>query len=651
MATKKLREIVAKQVSMAIGLTEEQILPLINFPQLMLKKRCGGELSVSVKSLNDIQNPGQVLSDSELIKYAGKVAAKITHPGKYIENIAIDSTHISFKIKPSRFVEYVLGKINSAGQQYGVPRSNEPKKKVIIEYSSPNIAKPFHAGHLRSTVIGQFLTNLHKLLGHQVTSINYLGDWGTQFGILAAGLKKQNQTVFSTRSLFDVYVAANSEAEVNAEFKIKAREIFRKMEDGDEEILSLWREIRDQSVSDYSHTYKHLGIKFDEYSGESKICTAQKITNSYLSFNNRNGTDIIDLSPDGSMSKFVTLARSDGTSLYITRDLAAAIERFKRYEFDNMYYVVDKSQAAQDLTNQLKETNILQKAINGTDIIDLSPDGSMSKFVTLARSDGTSLYITRDLAAAIERFKRYEFDNMYYVVDKSQADHFSGLFQTLSKIGHDWSDRCHHVSFGRVLGMSTRKGNVVFLEDIIEEAKLHMLQNMRASKTTKKFESEVDEEHVAETLGVSAIIVQDLKSKLMSDYRFEWDRALQAKGDTGVFLQYTHARLSSICRKSGVSLNLDADTNLLLEEEAIQLVHHLALFEGAIQTAYTENEASRIVNYLFKLCRLISIANKVLQVKGTPTDLAEARLLLFNHSQDILSTGMKVLGLKPLNKM
>ncbi|XP_071948362.1 probable arginine--tRNA ligase, mitochondrial [Antedon mediterranea] len=580
MATKKLREIVAKQVSMAIGLTEEQILPLINFSQLMLNKRCGGELSVSVKSLNHIQNPGQVLSDSELIKYAGKVAAKITHPGKYIENIAIDSTHISFKIKPSRFVEYVLGEINSAGQQYGIPRSNEPKKKVIIEYSSPNIAKPFHAGHLRSTVIGQFLTNLHKLLGHQVTSINYLGDWGTQFGILAAGLKKQNQTVFSTRSLFDVYVAANSEAEVNAQFKIKAREIFRKMEDGDEEILSLWREIRDQSVSDYSHTYKRLGIKFDEYSGESKY-----------------------------------------------------------------------RQSAQDLTNQLKETNILQKAINGTDIIDLSPDGSMSKFVTLARSDGTSLYITRDLAAAIERFKRYEFDNMYYVVDKSQADHFSGLFQTLSKIGHDWSDRCHHLSFGRVLGMSTRKGNVVFLEDIIEEAKLHMLQNMRASKNTKKFESEVDEEHVAETLGVSAIIVQDFKFKLTSDYRFEWDRALQDNGNTGVFLQYTHARLSSICRKSGVSLNLDADTNLLLEEEAIQLVHHLALFEGAIQTAYTEKEACRIVNYLFKLCRLISIAYKVLRVEGTPTDLAEARLLLFNHSQDILSTGMKVLGLKPLNKM
>ncbi|XP_033104355.1 probable arginine--tRNA ligase, mitochondrial [Anneissia japonica] len=580
MAVSRLRAIVAKQVSVAIGLREEQVLPLIYLPPVS-KKRCGGELSLPIKSLNHLQNPGKKLSKTELKTYASAVANKITC-SKHIENIDVDTAQIHFKINSSEFVQCVLGDINSLGTLYGIPRCNAPKKEVVIEYSSPNIAKPFHAGHLRSTVIGHFLRNLHSLLGHHVTSINYLGDWGVQFGILAAGLKSLNKSSssLSTRELFDVYVKANQEAELNSEFKTQAREIFKDMEDGDDSILHTWQKIRDQSINEYSHTYKRLGIHFDEYSGES------------------------------------------------------------------MY-----TRSAQELINHLHQEKILQKAVNGTDIIDLSPNSTVTNYATLTRSDGTSMYITRDLAAAIDRFKRYQFDNMYYVVDKSQTDHFSKLFQTISKIGYDWSNRCKHVSFGRVLGMSTRKGNVVFLEDIIEEAKAKMLENMRASKTTKSFDSIDEEENVAETLGLSAIIVQDLKARLSSDYTFEWDRAFQSQGDTGVFLQYTHARLSSIHRLSGVSLNPEADTNLLLEEEAIKLVHHLALFEGAIHTAYTELEPRHIVHYLFKLCHLISAANRALQVKGAPREISEARLLLLNYSQQCLCRAMEILGLRPLYRM
>uniref|UniRef100_A0A7N6AI71 Probable arginine--tRNA ligase, mitochondrial n=1 Tax=Anabas testudineus TaxID=64144 RepID=A0A7N6AI71_ANATE len=329
---------------------------------------------------------------------------------------------------------------------------------TLVEYSSPNIAKKFHAGHLRSTVIGNFIANLKQSLGNNVIRMNYLGDWGMQFGLLGAGfgqfgcqekLKKN-----PLQHLFEVYVQVNKEAEHDDGLKQAARDFFRQLEQHESQAVSLWQQFREITVTEYQHVYKRLGVHFDIYSGES-------------------------------------------------------------FHQDQ----------AQEVVQQLQSRGLLKTSEKGTGVVDLSPDRDMSSVSTVLRSDGTTLYITRSVRT-----------------DKSQMNHFHQLFQILLAMGHSWADRCQHVPFGLVQGMKTRTGEVVFLEDVLDEARARMLHNMSQSKTTKEMDNPED---TAEKVGISALIVQDFKGPLQSDYKFDWDRMLQAQGDTGVFLQYTHARLCS----------------------------------------------------------------------------------------------------------
>uniref|UniRef100_A0A674E6N7 Probable arginine--tRNA ligase, mitochondrial n=1 Tax=Salmo trutta TaxID=8032 RepID=A0A674E6N7_SALTR len=358
------------------------------------------------------------------------------------------------------------------------------KGTTVVEFSSPNIAKKFHAGHLRSTIIGNFIANLKESLGNNVIRVNYLGDWGMQFGLLGAGFqlfgcqeKLKNNPL---QHLFDVYVQVNKEAENNEVIGQAAREFFRQLEQQEHQAVLLWKQFREITVEEYQQVYKRLGVHFDIYSGESF-----------------------------------------------------------------------HQQQAQEVVQQLQRQGLLKTTEKGTGVVDLSSAGDMSSYSTVLRSDGTSLYITRsvDLAAAIDRKERYNFDEMIYVTDKSQGIHFQQLFQILLAMGHSWAERCQHVPFGLVQGMKTRLGEVVFLEDVLDEARGRMLRNMSQSKTTKEM---VYPEDTAEKVGISALIVQDFKGPLGSDYKFDWDRILQAQGDTGVFLQYTHARLCRLRLFSGV---------------------------------------------------------------------------------------------------
>lgn len=374
-------------------------------------------------------------------------------------------------------------------------------RKVLIEFSSPNIAKPFHAGHLRSTIIGGFLSRLYSAHGHSVHRVNYLGDWGKQFGLLGVGYQRFGDrdalAADPIRHLFEVYVATNAEVENDRTLDDKARQFFAALEAGSQEETALWQQFRSLSVDSYQNTYARLGIEFDEVAGESMY----------------------------------------------SRGASAAVD-----DISGEQWV------------ETEENNAL--------VADLTAQG-LGK-VLLRKADGATLYITRDIAAARDRYNRHSFDEMLYIAGSPQTLHFRQLFELMRLSGFDWGAACRHVSFGSVQGMSTRRGNVVLLQDILDDARDRMASIAQANPA--KLHSDIDIVSTAEAVGLAAVVVQDLKSRRVKNYTFDWERILKPEGDTGPFLMYTHARLCSIARTSGIGVDRMCDLTLLTEPEALGLV-------------------------------------------------------------------------------
>ena len=450
----------------------------------------------------------------------------------------------------------------------------------MINFSSPNIAKPFHIGHFRSTVIGNFVANINQSVGHQVTRINYLGDWGTQFGILIAGVEKFSGNIppDSLQSLLEVYIKANQLVEADESFAAQAKTAFRKLEEGDKEKVDFWENCRRLTISELEKSYKTLNINFDHYHGES---------------------------------------------MYSKEKSAATIEMMERL---GLLKVVD----------------------DGRKVVELE----RSK-VTVKKSDGSGLYISRDIAAALDRAKRFNFDQMFYVVDNSQGTHFNNLFEILRKLNCEWADSCQHVKFGKILGLSTRKGNIVYLTDILEEATNIMLENQEKSANTRVVGQ--DKLVVAEQVGISALIVNDLRQRRTKDYKFSWERALSDSGDTGVKLQYTHARLTSLLAKCGDISQEETPPHpgdLLTEPCALDLVFIISRYDEVLSSAYHSLEPHQLVLYLFSLCNATSKALKLLPVKtAEELSLARARLMMFSSARRTLSQGLTVLGIRPLDRI
>ncbi|XP_044913763.1 probable arginine--tRNA ligase, mitochondrial isoform X9 [Felis catus] len=445
-----------------------------------------------------------------------------------VSEISTGQGTVNFKINRELLTKTVLQQVIKDGSKYGLNSelfSGLPQKKIVVEFSSPNVAKKFHVGHLRSTIIGNFIANLKEALGHQVTRINYLGDWGMQFGLLGTGFQ-----------LF-----------------------------GYEEKLQ---------SNPLQHLFERLGVHFDEYSGES--------------------------------------------------------------------FYREKSQ---EVLKLLDSKGLLQKTIKGTAIVDLSGNGDPSSICTVMRSDGTSLYATRDLAAAIDRMDKYNFDTMIYVTDKGQKKHFQQVFQMLQIMGYDWAERCQHVPFGVVQGMKTRRGEVTFLEDVLNEIRSRMLQNMASIKTTKEVENP---QETAERVGLAALIIQDFKGVLLSDYQFSWDRIFQSRGDTGVFLQYTHARLHSLEETFGCGYLNDFNIACLQEPQSVSILQHLLRFDEVLYRSSQDLQPRHIVSYLLTLSHLAGMAHKTLHIKDSPPEVAGARLHLFRAVRSVLANGMKLLGITPL---
>ncbi|XP_023940452.1 probable arginine--tRNA ligase, mitochondrial isoform X1 [Bicyclus anynana] len=477
---------------------------------------------------------------------------------------------VAFNVDRNTFLKKVIDNIKEKPEL-----RNEPKK-IVIDFSSPNIAKPFHMGHLRSTIIGNFVANIHEYFANDVVRLNYLGDWGTQFGLLQYGLESQNIAITQMdnplKKLYEVYVEANKQSACNENVLNKAKKYFSDIEQGRAD-LGNWRNIREITVKELDKVYQRLGIKFDEYHWES----------------NYNG------------------------------------------------------EAIKGLIANLEEQNIVTTEATGAKVVKVK-----DKNVTILKSDNSTLYLSRDIAALLDRYKRYRFDKMLYVVDNAQTDHFATVFDIVRRLDKDCTTGCEHVKFGRIKGMSTRTGNVVFLSDILDEAKEKMYYKQKNSKNTRS--SAINEE-TCDILGSTAVIINDLKQRRQKDYIFDWDKALQSEGDSGIKLQYLHCRLWSLESKSGVALPNECDPSYLNEEVIVDVVAELARFDDVLNRALEEYEPCIIVNYLFKLARHVNRMFNELQVKNVGNDLGAQRLLVFHSARLTIKKALDILGVKALLEM
>ncbi|CAH0545875.1 unnamed protein product [Brassicogethes aeneus] len=492
-------------------------------------------------------------------------------PDDIIKQLKIENKCITFEIDKKLFIADVI-------ESCANPDLNLDNEKIVVEYSSPNVAKPFHLGHLRSTIIGNYIGNINKFLRNDVTRINYLGDWGTQFGFIKVGVEDLKYTSENIKEnpiklLYKCYVHANKLAEKDPNILERAKVEFAKLENGSIEDIKNWRVIIGYTKDELKKTYERLGVQFDEYNYES---------------------------------------------MYGSKDI-------------------------QDVIDILKNKKLLIKQKDGKETIKMN-----DKNITILKSDGSTLYLSRDIAAAMHRYKKYNFDKMFYVVENGQHDHFSALKHVIKEMGCKWSDKLTHVKFGRIRGLSTRKGTAVFLNDILDECRELMIQKQVLSPNTKV---PISDDRISDILGISCVIVNDLKQRRQKDYEFDWDRVLQVQGDTGVKFQYTHCRLCSLEQNSGATPAKVCVPEALDEPEALILLKHLAKFQEVLLASQEQLEACILVNYLFHLCNHISKALKVLQIKGANPDIASQRLLLFNTSREVLKNGMNILGLQPLNQM
>ena len=485
--------------------------------------------------------------------------------------------YVNFAIDHEKLVSATLKDVLAEKEHYGDQKLGEGN--VPIDMSSPNIAKPMSMGHLRSTVIGNSIAKTMEKVGYTPIKINYLGDYGTQFGKLIAAYKhwgnEEDVKKDPIMSLFHYYVRFHKEAETNPELDDEGREWFKKLEDGDPEAVRLWKWFREVSLKDFKRIYKELGVTFDSYNGEAF-------------FN------------------------------------------------DKMQPVID----------ELKEKGLLHES-QGAQVVDMGPDENPAIIV---KSDGTSIYLTRDLAAAEWRMKEYNFVKMLYVVGNEQAQHFVELKTVLKKMGYDWADEIHHVPFGLITQggkkLSTRKGNVVFLDQVLKDA-----VSLAKKQIQEKNPDLADQDQVAHDVGVGAVVFHDLKNDRLDNFDFNLEEVVRFEGDTGPYVQYTNARAQSVLRKAAAMGEKSSDSDLALDDDwAFAVAKDLADFPRIVARASEKFEPSVIAKFALDLAKKFNkyYANvKIL----TKDDKIGARLTLVQATSIVLTESLRLLGVNAPKEM
>ena len=499
-----------------------------------------------------------------------------------VENV---NAYVNFFMNKAEVAGAAVEAVIKAGASYGGSEDGKGRT-VCIDYSSPNIAKPFHIGHIRSTVIGNSLYRIFDSLGYNVVRINHLGDYGTQFGKMIVAYRKwgskKEVEAEPIKSLLKYYVRFHEEAEKDPALEDEARHTFTLLENGAEEETVLWQWFRDESLKEFNYVYDLLGITFDSYAGES-------------------------------------------------------------FYSDKMGRVVD-----------ILESKGLLKDSDGTQIVDLSEYNLTPALIK--KKDGSTLYITRDLAAVLYRKETYDFDKCIYVVASQQNLHFQQLFKIVSLMGFDWADKCVHVPFGMVSledgTMSTRKGKVVFLLDVLTKA-IEKTKEVIAEKNV----AEEDIDQTAKYVGIGAVMFQELSNNRIKDYVFSWDKVLNFEGETGPYVQYTHARACSVLRNAGASaeavLNGTAkpDMNYITGEAAYELVKAIASFPEVVQDAAAKYEPSVITRHIIDVAQFFNKFYHDEHILVDNEEEKQAKLALVYAAKQTIANGLALLGIAAPERM
>ncbi len=513
---------------------------------------------------------------------AQEIKEQIDADETIIERIEIIGGYLNIYINKEKLVQTVLTEISEKKEMYGSSNIGQGKN-VVIDYSAPNIAKPFHIGHLRSTVIGGALYKIYNFLGYNSVGINYLGDWGLQFGKVMAGYDmwkdEYDFTKDEIQSILKIYVRFTQEEKENPKLTEKAREYFKKLEDGNKKQVETWKWIRKISLENYQKTYKLLNAKFDSYNGES-------------------------------------------------------------YYNDKMDAVVE----------ELKEKGLLKES-EGAQVVNLS-EYDMPPCIIIT-SAGTTIYATRDLASLKDRINKYDFEKAIYVVGNEQRLHFKQVFKVLELMGYQkYASRCEHVPFGLVVDkngekIGSRKGNSVFLEDILKEA----IQKVEKIIEEKNPNIE-NKEEVARKVGVGAIIFNDLSNSRIKDEIFDWDMLLNFQGETGPYIQYIYVRTRSLLEKAGYEPKIDdVDFSVLQEKEAIDTIKLLYRFNEIVESAAQKNEPSIVARYLIDVAQSFSTFYNEHKIITEDKTIQNARLYLSSCVGTVLKTGVELLGMEMPEKM
>ncbi|MDM5248369.1 MULTISPECIES: arginine--tRNA ligase [unclassified Lysinibacillus] len=456
----------------------------------------------------------------------------------FIQEVQVVAGYVNIFYHQPTITKQVLSQIVKEKNLYGTVQ--EPKGNVVLDFSSPNIAKPFSLGHLRSTVIGNALANIAEKNGYKAIRINHLGDWGTQFGKLIVAYRRwgDQQTIEAApiEELLKIYVQFHEEAEKDDTLNEQARAAFKALEDGDEEALALWQWFRDASLVEFKTIYQLLGIDFDSFAGEA----------------------------------------------FYNDKMAAVVQ-------------------------ELEEKELLVKS-DGAYVVEI--DNMPPCLIT--KTDGATLYATRDLAAAIYRKQQYDPQKIFYVVGNEQSLHFSQLFKVIEKMGYNWAKDLQHVPFGMILKdgkkMSTRKGKIVLLADVLKEAITTAKRNIEEKNPMLE-----QKDSIAHQVGVGAVIFNDLKNNRLHDIEFSIEHMMNFEGETGPYIQYTYARISSLLEKA--DFNSNEVSFEVLGEQAWPVILLLEQFPKVVVNAFEQADPSQIAKYALQLARLFNkyyAQNKVL---------------------------------------
>ncbi len=549
-------------------------------------------------SLDEVKNMIETPQDSKMGDYAfpcfklakilrkappliAKGIAEAIAENDIFEKVEQVNAYVNMFISKEEFVEEVVEEVMERGDDYG--RSNVGEgKPVIVEYSSPNIAKPFHIGHIRSTVIGNSINLLWDAMGYKVTRINHLGDYGTQFGKMIVAYRhwgnEEDVRKEPIKTLLHYYTKFHEEAEKDPSLDDEARETFAKLEQGGKEETELWQWFRDESLKEFTRVYNMLGIEYDSYAGES-------------------------------------------------------------FYSDKMPAVVQ----------ELKDKNLLVES-NGAEIVDLEPYGLTP--APILKSDGSTLYITRDLACAKYRKATYDFYKNIYVVASQQNLHFQQLKKILELMGYEWSKDIVHVPFGLVSleegTMSTRAGRVVFLEDVLNRA----IEETREIIKEKGVATDNIEE-TAKQVGVGAVVFNELSNNRIKDYVFSWKQVLDFNGETGPYVQYTYARCASILRNAGDDANdlSGFDPSYITGEAAYTLAKEIYALRDVIIEAGEKYEPSILTRHIVDMAQAFNKFYHDEHILTDDKDERKAKLALVVAAKTDIKNGLRLLGMEAPERM